>query len=139
MERESHEGNFGETKREDPRELEAKEMSKSSLKEFRRPEHGLKTAVRNKEDLHPISRPVGVKQRYRGKSPLLARLAIKTATSEKARCQIKRVRGTYREKPKTITAFSDNSPWALESTRKRFQESGRSVIRDRTASVQKLK
>ena len=45
---------FGETEREDPRELEAKETRKSSLKEFRRkPEHGLKTAMRNKENLIP--------------------------------------------------------------------------------------
>lgn len=66
MERESHEGNFGETKREDPRELEAKEMSKSSLKEFRRrPEHGLETAMRNKENLDPITRPGARKQRHR--------------------------------------------------------------------------
>lgn len=41
-------------------------MSKSSLKEFRRkPEHGLKTAMRNKENLDPITRPGGRKQRHR--------------------------------------------------------------------------
>ena len=64
--RESHEGNFGETEREDPRELEAKEMSKSSLKAFRRrPEHGLKTAMRNKENLVP-SPGLGVESRGTG-------------------------------------------------------------------------
>ena len=56
----------GETKREDSRELEAKEMGKNNLKEFRRrPEHGLETAMRNKENLDPITRPGARKRRHR--------------------------------------------------------------------------
>lgn len=53
--------------------------------------------------------------------------------------QKKKVKAIFREKPATVTHFSDTSPWALESTRRGLQSQAGVSQGDRTENADGLK